>query len=227
MNKVFSRPNTYPISLGFNCHVKVFIDMLGEMDNTRGYARLPFDWIGTPMWAICDLFETHFEDFTNKDCYELKPRFTHKEDKYLTHTKYDFVFVHDYGKQLETISAETYAKVEEDYKRRVQRLDSILESPMKLLFIRLEQDISNRISLPEVQKEHDEYVYVEKFADLLKSKSLVYTILYLTTSQKTGFDKKKQICRIQYTNPENKIMGGEEIKQIIIHNQKFINMCLA
>jgi hypothetical protein len=200
--------------------------MLGEMDN-KIYMRLPFDWIGTPMWAICDLFESNFADFTNKEYYELKPRFTHKEDKYLTHSKYDFVFVHDYGKQLENIPDEKYKKVEDDYKRRVLRFQSILNSPMKLFFIRLEQDISNRISLPEQQNEHDEYYYVEKFADLLLSKGYTFTILYITTSQKKGFDKQRQICRIQYANPEKKIIGGEELKQIIFYNQQFINMCLA
>jgi hypothetical protein len=225
MNKVFSRPKTYPISLGFNCHVKVFIDMLGEMDNTI-YMRLPFDWIGTPMWAICDLFENNFEDFTNQTYYEIKQRYENKKNKYLINTKYDFVFVHDYGKSFKNIPKETYEKVEEDYKRRVLRFQSILQSPMKLLFIRLEQDITNRVDLPEKQQEHNEYYYVEKFADILQSKGYTFTILYITTSEKTGFDKEKHICRIQYANPSNKIMGGEEIKQIIFHNQKFINMCL-
>ncbi len=226
MNKVFSRPNTYPISLGFNCHVKVFIDMLGEMDSTI-YKRLPFDWIGTPMWAICDLFKHNFQDFTKKEFYKVKPRFSNKEDLYLTHDKYDFVFVHDYGKTIDTIPEEKYKKVEEDYKRRVLRFNAILNSPMKLLFIRLEQEIENRIELPDKQKEHEEYFYVEQFADLLKEKGHTFTILYLTTSQKTGFDKVRNICRIQYANPEKKLMGGEEIKQIIFHNQQFIKMCLA
>ena len=200
--------------------------MLGEMD-TKIYMRIPFDWIGTPMWAICDLLENNFEDFTNKDCYELKTRFTHKEDKYLTHSKYDFVFVHDYGKSIENIPEEKYKKVEEDYNRRVLRFQSILNSPMKLFFIRLEQDISNRIGLPEQQNEHDEYYYVEKFADLLLSKGYTFTILYITTSQKKGYDKQKHICRIQYANPDKKIIGGEELKQIIFHNQQLIGMCLA
>jgi hypothetical protein len=199
--------------------------MLGEMDNAI-YKRLPFDWIGTPMWAICDLVESNFQDFTKKEYYEVKPRFTTKETNYLTHTKYDFVFVHDYGKTIENISAETYKKVEDDYKRRVLRFKAILDSPMKLFFIRLEQEIENRIALPEKQQEHNEYFYVEKFADMLKEKGYRFTILYITTSQKTGFDKMKNICRIQYANPEKKIMGGEEIKQIVFHNQQFIKMCL-
>lgn len=225
MNKVFSRPKTYPISLGFNCHVKVFIDMLGEMDN-RIYLRLPFDWIGTPMWAICDLFERDFEDFINKDLYQLKERFENKNTKFLTNTKYDFVFIHDYGKDIENIPENIYKKVDEDYKRRIQRFKSILDSPMKLLFIRLEQDTKNRKELPEQQKEHCEYYYVEKFADILKSKGYVFTILYLTTTENTGFDKQRNICRIHYENPDNKIMGGEEIKQVVFSNRQFINICL-
>ncbi len=75
------------MSLGYSCHMRVFIDEIGNADRTF-YERHAFDWLGTPMWAICDLVENGFEGLADRE--QIKPRkfFVDKPTEYLTHERY-------------------------------------------------------------------------------------------------------------------------------------------
>jgi hypothetical protein len=215
-----------PISLGYNCHVKVYIDRIGESIE-RAYFHQPFDWIGTPMWAICEAIETDFSGFCDRSLITLRKRFADKPDEFLTHSQYIFSYIHDFGKNIHSISEEKWKAVSEKYQRRIERWKTTLQSGKPLLFIRLETDQANRIEYPEFEREHDEKFYVEKFADLMKTASIPFTLLFLSTSYPQAYDKERNICTIQFKKVQaTHIIGADSIEKILQMNMTFIHSCL-
>jgi hypothetical protein len=185
--------------------------------------RQPFDWIGCPMWSICELLKNDFKDFTARE--KLKPlkRFIGDHKDYLTHTDYNIVFVHDYGKQFHHISDETHKKVSEDYVRRVERWNTLLASNTHVLFIRLETDGRKRIQRPQFDRPGAEYDYLKEFSQILQAKGVKFSIVYLSTTTPRGYDAENHIVTVQYaTVSPDYIVGGDEIKSIIQNNIGFI-----
>jgi len=219
MQRLLKDLNLYPVSLGFSCHTKVYIE---ELLATR-MIRQPFDWIGCPMWSICELLKNDFKDFTVPE--KLKPlkRFIGDHKDYLTHIDYNIVFVHDYGKQFHHISDETHKKVSEDYVRRVERWNELLNSRNHILFIRLETDGRKRIQRPQFDRPGAEYDYLKEFSQILQAKDVKFSIVYLSTTTPRGYDAENHIVTVQYaTVSPDYIVGGDEIKSIIQNNIGFI-----
>ncbi len=219
MQRLLKDLNLYPVSLGFSCHTKVYIE---ELLATR-MIRQPFDWIGCPMWSICELLKNDFKDFTARE--KLKPlkRFIGDHKDYLTHTDYNIVFVHDYGKQFHHISDETHKKVSEDYVRRVERWNTLLASNTHVLFIRLETDGRKRIQRSQFDRPGAEYDYLKEFSQILQAKGVKFSIVYLSTTTPRGYDAENHIVTVQYaTVSPDYIVGGDEIKLIIQNNIGFI-----
>ncbi len=229
MQQIFGTSNIIPISLGYNCHVKVFIDNLGEMDN-RAYLQQPFDWFGSQMWGVYEAIENNFSGLTDSSLIHLRKRFSDKPTEYLTHDKYNFCYLHDYGKQvtnLSSISAEKWKEVSEKYERRIDRWNATLQKGVPLLFIRLEQDFANRIKYPEFDRNEDEMAYLRKFSELMKSKGVSFLILYLSTSFPKSYDKEHCICTVQFQKKRPAdIIGAQQIQQIIQGNLLFIRSSL-
>lgn len=233
MQDCFGSTHVFPISLGYSCHVKVFIDMIFEKERMPN-PRLPFDWIGTSMWSICKLLETKFDQFTDTSVIDQRKRFTDAPKLYITNTLYNTPFLHDYGKDgtdISTISEEKWEKVEDDYKRRIERLYQLLDATKHLnktiVFLRLEQDKRKRIEYPEFQQEHEEPYFLEKFASIMKERGVRFLVLYFTTSYETKHDTENNICYVKYgvKDPEM-VLGAEQINLIYQANIGFIKKAI-
>ena len=207
MNKL--KPHVTPISLGWNCHVALFIQELGDSEH-KFYERQVFDWLGIPMWSINRLIENNFDKLLDKDLIIPRKRYTYKNDKIYSHTLYDIRFLHDFAKNMSN-----YTEFQEKYNRRIERFWNILNSGQELLFFRLEQDHYNRIQYEEFKQEEDEKAHLEKFADTLRNKNVKYTIIYFTTSSPKYFDKERRIIYVQFAKKDPKIeIGVDQIKAI-------------
>lgn len=225
MNKLFGLPNAYPVSLGYNCHVKVLIDRIGEMER-KGFPRLPFDWLGTPMYSICDVLEKDFEDFTNDSLFILNRRKKHLETEYLTNTKYDFCFVHDYGKDLKQIPKEKIDKTTEDYERRIKRWkDEIIDSGKQILFFRLEQLNEERTKYLRDEPEH---FYLERFCQWMKEKGVKFHMIWFSqTATERLYNKESHIITIPFRMKDIKItISADHLEPILKSNLPFIKDCL-
>lgn len=222
--QAFFGTRSIPISLGYNCHVKVFIDRIGELEN-RAYLHQPFDWLGSPMWSICEAVESDFSGFMDKTAIAPRRRFEDKPSVLLTHSTYNFCFLHDFGKTPQMTDA-SWNTVSEKYVRRIERWNTTL-AKNELLFIRLETDTANRIEYPEFRREGDEKHYVERFADFMKSKGISFKILFLTTTYPKGYDNERNICYVQFAKKrESDIIGADQIEQIVRANRAFIYSCM-
>lgn len=225
MNALFGLPNGYPVSLGYNCHVKVLIDRLGEMER-KGYPRLPFDWLGTPMYSICDMLEGNFEDFTNDAFFKVERRKKHMDTEFLTNTKYDFCFVHDYGKDLKNISMTQLDKTEEDYKRRIQRWhDEVIKSGRHIVFFRLEQLTEERT---HYLHEKPERFHVERFCSWAKEKGMKFHVIWFSqTAMEKSYDKEHHIITLPFRMGDIKTtISADHLQPVLQGGLRFVNDCL-
>ena len=213
---------TIPISLGYNCFVRVYLQ-----EFVKATPRYPFDWTGTPMWAICELMDSNFSDFNNPEKLVVRKRFMNSDEMYLTNTQYNTVFLHDYGKDPTSISTELYEKVKNDYERRIERWNDALLGKDHLLFFRLEMSERPRVPYEGSTRSKSETEYLWEFTDKLKSRGTNYHILYITHSTPQGYDAERKIIHLNYTpNKAGMIIMGRHVEAIVNANKKFIKECM-
>jgi hypothetical protein len=225
MNTLLGLPYSCPVALGYNCHVKVLVDRLGEMERT-GYPRLPFDWLGTPMYSICDVLERDFEDFTNDELFKVERRKKFADTEFLTNTKYDFCFVHDYGKNLHHISMTQLDKTEEDYKRRIQRWKTeVIDSGRHIVFFRLEQLTEERM---HYLREEPELFYLKQFAKIICEKGVKFHIVWFSqTAIEKSYDRENHIITLPFRMGNIKtIISADHLQPVLQGSLGFVKDCL-
>jgi hypothetical protein len=211
-----------PISLGYNCFVRVYFQ-----EFVKATPRYVFDWTGIPMWAICECMDSNFKDFSNKEFLVKRKRFTNTDEVFLTNTKYNTVFLHDYGKPDESISDALFERVEQDYLRRIERWNAAIHGITPLLFVRVEMSNRPRIDYEGSTRQYKEHHYVMEFAEKLKSVGTNYHILFITHSCEQGYDSDKKIISLKYTpNKPDMVVMGRHIDAILNANKTFIKSCL-
>ena len=226
MEKLLKLPTMTPVSLGYSCHPSMFILRLGSLDK-KFYERYVFDWLGSSMWSICKLIENDFADLNAKDLFVYKNHFSTKKEFYVTNTKYNIIFAHDYPEKLKGVTDTHYKDVMDKYNRRIIRFKELLASGKQLLFIRIGRDTPGLIQFPEYGITQDEQFYLEKFCTMMKDKGVSYKILYFTTSYPRAWDPVHNICYVQYKKKDPTIMvSGDQIMEICMANLGFIQKSL-
>jgi hypothetical protein len=215
------------ISLGCKCYVKLFLESIKYKSETQF-----FDYMGSSMWAINDLFKNDFSELLEDgiDSLEKKKILNSGFDKYvLTDKKYYLRFKHDFKQNCnsqikDNIKIEDFNKVNEKYLRRKERLINILEDDKEtLLFIRYEENQENRVKYFGDKKPEIDYIY--EFIDIIKEKYPLkkFCILFLSDTMEND-DKRdenliilKNISRINIWTQSPK-----KIKNTIEHNENFL-----
>ena len=214
------------ISLGCKCYVKLFLDSIKHKSETQF-----FDYIGSSMWAINDLFKDDFSELFDNgiDDIEKKKILYSGFDKYiLTHKKYYLRFKHDFRQNCnsgikENIKSEDFNKVSEKYLRRKERLINILnEDKETLLFIRYEENQENRIKYFGDKKSEIEYIY--EFIDIIKQKYPLkkFCILFLSDTMENDKRDENLIILKNLSRINIWTQSPKKIKNTIEQNEKFL-----
>jgi hypothetical protein len=207
------------ISLGCNCYVKMFLDSIKHKSETQF-----FDYIGSSMWAINDLFKDDFSDLFGNGMDDIEKKKILYSDTYiLTHKKYYLRFKHDFNQNYnsgikENIKSEDFNKFSKKYGRRKERLINILnEDKETLLFIRYEENQENRIKYFGDKKSEIEYIY--EFIDIIKQKYPLkkFCILFLSYTMEND-DKREENLIILKTESSKKIKNTIQQNEIILLN---------
>jgi len=223
MQNLLNIPNVIPVSLGYTCHPSMFITALGFQDK-KFYERYVFDWVGSPMWSICKLIEEDFSDLNTKELFVYKNHFTGKEESYITNTKYNIIFAHDYHNTMTDVH---HKEIKEKYDRRISRFKNLLSSGKPILFIRAERDRPRLINFPEYGITEPEKFYVEKFSKMMRDRGVPFKILYFTSSYPRGWDPVNKICYVQFKKKDPDIsVTGDQIMEICKANLGFIQSAL-
>jgi hypothetical protein len=216
------------ISLGFNCYIKRFMEEQGIKQETN-----LFDYIGTPMWGVNELIENDFTELTSIDYFE-KMNISSKEPEHIfTNKKYYFRFKHDNLIAItgtNKVNINSFSKLKSTLERRIQRFNNTLSSPKKILFIRLEQDNTNRIVYEEY-KEKDkipELEYVISFSKIIKNKYplINFDILFISKTNENKYDTENNILIIKNTQNIVWKTCQTQLQKICKHNIDFIKKSL-
>lgn len=213
--------NCIPISLGYNCFVRVYLQ-----EFVQATPRYPFDWTGAPMWSICELMDFNFDGMNARELLKVRRRFPDSTEDYLINTKFDMVFLHDYGKNIRSVPDDVFARVEDDYKRRIDRWRAALTGKQKLIFFRVE--MSDRPRLTCSTRTKTEIESLLEFTEKLKALGTDYHVIHITHSQPQGYNSDGKIINLNYTPKDHKlVLMGRHIEAIIKANETFIQKCLS
>jgi hypothetical protein len=153
------------ISLGFNCYIKKYL--LTKQSTSTNL----FDYIGAPMWAICELLENNFNELTEKKHFSYK-KILNNEKEIWINKKYYIRFKHDLNNY--SFSEKEFDVFKKKYDRRIERFFDLLKrcelNNKEIIFIRLEENNNNRIIYEEYKQkyEKDELYYYELFCDIIQ-----------------------------------------------------------
>jgi hypothetical protein len=171
------------VSIGFNCFPKKYIST-----RIANCANKYFDNVGTPCWAILELLKN---DFSDLQCIE-KIKINEKSNVY-TNKKYYVRHLHDNFNMPNKIN--TMKSIE----NRAQRFRELLKTNKNVLFIRLEELMTDRIIYDEYvefyKKSEDDYL-IEISNWLKNNTALNFKFIYLNSNKKY-YDDIHKILYIQ------------------------------
>ena len=185
------------ISIGYNCSIKMYIKSIIDQETHL------FDWIGTSMWGVNKFINNNFDLFNKNDFDSISLFIGDTPDKNMFgNKKYNFRFIHDlpngmtFDKTLiqknsngQIIKINYYDAFKTKYERRITRFKELLESTKSIVFIRLEEVMTNRIihdvykndySKPEIQ-------HIKEFINIISNKypKLKFKVIFISTSNQT------------------------------------------
>jgi len=217
------------LSLGSNCYIKKYLQLIKKTGETQY-----FDYTGTSVWSIIDLFNKNFKDMYNPKLIEKIKIVTNKESM-VTNTKYYVRLLHDFDHKKDTLTENDIKAFVDKYQRRQKRLYEILMSKSKILFMRLEQDNKNRIFYDRYINKNvnvnDELTDLKTLSDLFKNKfpKLQFAILHINYNNNRVFDLDHNIVSVpSNTTSLNWTWTTTDIvlEQIINNNKAYIDDCL-
>lgn len=182
------------ISLGYICSIPAMITSLRL--KKRGY---PFDMMGIPAWAVCELFANDFVGFLDPAFVVKKAVFSDTKEEHVVDTVYNArLLPHD-------ASGPRFDKYRSIVLKLVKRLQALCETPnAKVLFIRQEEthtynDRGKRVDNAQYSERYaqSELHWLKKLSQTLKAKypALVFKILFMNR-QNTFVDVADSIVGI-------------------------------
>ena len=137
-------------SLGHNCYPKLYFNFKKINQETQF-----FDYIGTSVWSIIELLENDFEGMFDKDNYKIMNIMKDGDNKYLVvNEKYFIRCKHEFKKTLlnQNLDNEELNIFIDKMKRRKEKFMNMLSNNKSLIFIRYEEDHTNRRVLKDYER---------------------------------------------------------------------------
>lgn len=116
--------------------------------------------------------------------------------------------------------------VVEKYQRRIERFNGLLHGDKEIVFIRLERDMSDKISTPEsAPYVVDEMTSLLAFVGMLKAAKTIYSIVFLTYSREDGYDPENRIYFLHCANTRD--MKREDVLMALEQHAPLMKSLLA
>ena len=196
-------------SLGYNCYTKLYFNSR-KMDKETQF----FDYIGTSVWSIIELLENDFDGIFDKSNYKIMNIMKTGDDQFLVvNEKYFIRCKHEFKKTLNQkfdpeilheyeINKEELEDFIEKMKRRKERFMNMLASNNSLLFIRYEEDPTERHDIKQYESKLN-ISYMDNLkilSDMFKKINPEKKITILDISHrhdKTEYIKEYEIIKIR------------------------------
>lgn len=209
------------LSLGYNCNFKYYFSKHLLIDTETHF----FDYIGSSMWAINQLFINDFEDVLNPIYYKNINIIEHTYHNFLSNTKYFLRFMHDLRNLNE------FAQFKDKYNRRIIRLYEKLHNNQNLILFRYEESMKRKIIHSEYSSyfEITELNYLKQLYHTLKNKFNINNlkIIFFSYNEPTFYNKFYNIITINISSYIHIIDKKQQLHNIITDNYNFIQQSLS
>ena len=219
-------------SLGHNCYPKLYFNFKKINQETQF-----FDYIGTSIWSIIELLENDFEGMFDKDNYKIMNIMKDGDNKYLVvNEKYFIRCKHEFKKTLfnQNLDKDELNIFIDKMKRRKEKFMNMLSNNKSLIFIRYEEDHTNRHVLKEYERKL-ETPYIDNLKILSNmfrkinpmKKIIIMDISHL--NDKTEYIEEYGIIKIKMKKRiECWSQASIEIENTFLNETKFFqNLCLS
>ena len=225
------------ISLGSTCYMKKLIDTVTKQETHF------FDWIGSSVWSINLLIENDFKNiFEQNDFHNMHVMTAGNFQNCYTNKKYYLRFAHDFDqadvarffrqKQKKPLwqSKEIINKFDNDfiefknkYERRAERIQNILNTKQRILFLRFEEPSQHRVyhNIYLQQLKISESTHLINFSEIVKRKypDADCMVIYFSKNCNSNYDKTNGIITIKDTlNIDNWDDCIEKLNKLIDNN---------
>lgn len=226
--QLFKNNNNF-ISIGYNCFFKKFLKIKFLNKKETNF----FDNIGISMWGINELLLNDFEDFFNPANYKqikIKNNENNKNNEFLSNVKYYIRFPHDLliSKFNGNYNGQYFNNFINMYSRRKTRLYDLLTNCKKVVFLRLEEDIDDRIIYPEYMEKFKtgEFENLLVFTEIIKNKfpNLNFTVIFVSRTVETNIYLSNNIIVLntgEYAINDWK-KSQDELENIFLSNYELI-----
>lgn len=215
------------ISIGYVCNVASYL-LSKRLTSTKSV----FDRIGTPMWAVNELFETDFNEMFLEENLKSEKLFTDDKKESWYDEKYYIRFV--YNKNYEVFKKIMDKRVEM-MKEELENWEEGKNKP--IIFIRCEEKDNyekrgERIYMDKykLKYEKNELEYLKLFTEIIKRKypKVIFKVIFLNKMVKDNFyDKEHEIIGIEYPNLDySDIHVARDMREVFEKNMDFINRYL-
>ena len=215
-------------SLGHNCYPKLYFTSK-KIDQETHF----FDYIGTSVWSIIELLENDFEGMFDKDNYKIMNIMKDGDNKYLVvNQKYFIRCKHEFKKTLLNenceIDKEELNIFIDKMKRRKEKLMNMLSNNKSLIFIRYEEDHTNRRILKDYERKL-KTPYIDNLkilSDMFRKINPMKKIIIVNVSHlndKTEYIEEYGIIKIKMKKRiECWSQASIEIENAFLYERKFI-----
>jgi len=215
-------------SLGHNCYPKLYFTSK-KIDQETHF----FDYIGTSVWSIIELLENDFEGMFDKDNYKIMNIMKDGDNKYLVvNQKYFIRCKHEFKKTLLNenceIDKEELNIFIDKMKRRKEKLMNMLSNNKSLIFIRYEEDHTNRRILKDYERKL-KTPYIDNLkilSDMFRKINPMKKIIIVNVSHlndKTEYIEEYGIIKIKMKKRiECWSQASIEIENAFLNERKFI-----
>lgn len=170
-NKIFD----LIVSIGEDCACTSYLRRF----NLQNYSY-PFDWLTNATFETrVDLITSNFENFFNKEDIEFMNIHNPTIHDSYKNKKNNFYFYHDFKKNKPF--EESYYKIDQKYKKRINRLYEEIEKAEKILFVWWSRD-----------KHQDENVIIDSYKKL--KEKFEYKEIYLLLIEPSESQATKFLC---------------------------------
>jgi hypothetical protein len=215
-------------SLGHNCYPKLYFTSK-KIDQETHF----FDYIGTSVWSIIELLENDFEGMFDKDNYKIMNIMKDGDNKYLVvNEKYFIRCKHEFKKTLLNenceIDKEELNIFIDKMKKRKEKLMNMLSNNKSIIFIRYEEDHTNRRILKDYERKL-KTPYIDNLkilSDMFRKINPMKKIIIVNVSHlndKTEYIEEYGIIKIKMKKRiECWSQASIEIENAFLNERKFI-----
>lgn len=217
MNQIFKKFDNI-ISLGYNCYVKMYLK--SERINCETHF---FDYTGSSVWSIIDLLNNNFSGISDPETYKIIKFMDKGPNEYVVlHPTYFIRFKHQFKKSLSenVIDHQELSEFIETMKRRKDRFLNKFTNDESILFIRYEEDLTDRCYFSENTDTKSSIITLANILKNINTNKKIYIISLSFEYDKTEYLREYGVIKIKMKRRIDDWLKATQMIREALYNER-------